>query len=126
MADQSQRRVLVVEDDPDIRESLRVALEKKGYPVATAENGQQALDMLEDGAPPCVILLDMMMPVMDGWKFLTALDEREVLSSVPVVVVSSLDAGDAATRVREVFHKPVDVRALMDAVCEHCGRPGEA
>ena len=62
--------ILVVDDDPDIRDSLREVLEDEGYEVACVGNGREALDHLKTANPrPCVILLDLMMPVMDGWQF---------------------------------------------------------
>ena len=121
--DDTKRPILVVEDDEDIRETLQMYLQSSGYDVATAANGQEALDVLTETEPPCLILLDMMMPVMDGWKFLAALGERETLAAVPVVVVTAYAEKKPTDRVQEVLRKPVDVRALMETVREHCGAP---
>lgn len=123
MSDQTERPILVVEDDEDIRETLQMYLQSSGYSVSTAENGQEALEVLDAMDPPCLILLDMMMPVMDGWKFLAALAEQERLAAVPVVVVTAYADKKPTDRVQEILRKPVDVRALMETVREHCGAP---
>ncbi len=67
--DSPREYILVVEDDKDLRDSLCEALELEGYAAVSAENGQAALRHLATGAQPCMILLDLMMPVMDGWTF---------------------------------------------------------
>ena len=84
------RALLVVEDDPDHRAIVRDILEEEGYRVDTAVHGQDALDQLTSmaGALPDLILLDMLMPVMDGWAFMAALKARPVLSTIPVLVTS--------------------------------------
>src|SRR5919206_1695644 len=80
--------VLVVEDDFAIRETLRELLEDEGYRVAWAANGKEALARLHERAPR-VILLDLMMPVMDGWEFRVAQQRDPALASIPVVVISA-------------------------------------
>ena len=124
MSDEAtERPILVVEDDEDIRETLQLYLQTSGYAVRTAENGQEALDVLHEGTTPCLILLDMMMPVMDGWKFLTALDGEDRLADVPVVVVTAHADQKPGDRVQDILRKPVDVRAMMETVRAHCGAP---
>ena len=81
--------VFVVEDDADTREMLCRFLELEGYHVESAVNGQQALERLHAGAHPSVILLDLMMPVMDGWQFRHAQAQDAALSTIPVIVVSA-------------------------------------
>jgi CheY-like chemotaxis protein len=81
--------VLLVEDDPAAREAGRRLLERLGYPVAEAANGNEALLWLDSHSPPLLILLDLMMPVMDGFAFLEAMHERPALSAVPVVVLTA-------------------------------------
>lgn len=83
--------IFIIEDDVDTREMLGKFLELEGYHVETASNGRQALDRLASGAPACVIVLDLMMPVMDGFEFLHELRSREDGRSVPVVVVTAKD-----------------------------------
>ncbi|MCZ7687359.1 MAG: response regulator [Sandaracinaceae bacterium] len=119
--------VLIVEDDPDIRETLQHILESAGYEAPAAANGREALDRLARMKAPCLVLLDLMMPVMDGWAFLKALDQDEALAGVPIVIVSAYtDRAGSLERAAQVLKKPVDIQALMDVVREHCGAPGGA
>jgi signal transduction histidine kinase/DNA-binding response OmpR family regulator len=87
------RRVMVVDDNPEVREMLRRALEQEGCTVIEAENGRAALDALEEAAPS-LILLDLMMPVMDGFEFVMEAREQEAFRSIPIVVVTAKDITD--------------------------------
>ncbi len=110
--------ILIVEDDPDIREALRDALEPEGYTVRTAENGQEALDTLA-GSPrlPNLILLDLMMPVLDGWRFLKARAERPTWKEIPVVVTSSVAPDERkALDVTGYMRKPIRLLELLALV----------
>lgn len=114
--------VMVVDDDDDVRETIRDALEMSGYPVETAENGKVALDKLGTMKRPGLILLDLMMPVMDGLEFLAAGLSSRVLEGVPVVVITAYDhlaakASDATAVVR----KPLDLNVLLTWVERYCG-----
>ena len=113
--------VLIVEDDLDTREMLGRFLELEGYKVETAENGKRALERLGSGVGACVILLDLMMPVMDGWQFRQEQVRDAALADIPVIVVS------AAGRERlEKIHanaylsKPVDLDELLGCVTQFC------
>ncbi len=101
--------VLVVDDDSSSRESLGELLQNLGHRVLYAENGKRALDLLRrESAPPTVILLDLMMPVMNGWQFLEARHQDAELSRVPVLVISAaLDASAALPGVTGYLRKPV-------------------
>ena len=111
--------VLVIDDDVDIRESLKDALEDAGYQVATAANGREGLDQLEQAERPCVILLDLMMPVMSGPEFLMAL--REAQNPVPVIVVSAYgELADPDTGIACFIAKPVRLDTLLKAIRRHC------
>lgn len=116
--------ILIVEDDADIRDTLQHLLEASGYRAAPASNGQVALELLETIGRPCLILLDLMMPVMDGWAFLSALEQDDALADVPIVIVSAYtDKVTSLERAQQILKKPVDIHALMEVVRQHCG-PG--
>ena len=89
--------ILIVDDDPDLRECLQIMLTSMGFEVTCAANGQEALNDME-GHDPDLILLDMKMPVMDGWEFCRVLEGRD--SRPPIVVVTA--APDPAGRAAEV------------------------
>jgi CheY-like chemotaxis protein len=109
--------VLIVEDDPDIRLLFSTALSVRGYEVATASNGDEALAALASGPLPTVIVADLHMPVMDGWKFLSALHANPSLSIIPVVVLTAADDPDReAPRPDTILIKPVSLQALIDAI----------
>jgi CheY-like chemotaxis protein len=115
--------VLVVEDEESIRDTVREILELEGYVVHTAENGQKALDILAVLPYPCLILLDLMMPVMNGWQFLEARGKNSVIADLPVVIVSAVaeDAMDSGATV--VMRKPPDLDRLLATVSHHCKMP---
>lgn len=117
-----QRQILVVEDDQDTLESMQDALESEGYSVATAVNGEDALEKLKSMKAPCVILLDLMMPVMSGGEFLTVLRDTEALRELPVVVVSAWpdEARKIHSEVQGFVKKPVSLDALLGAVAKFC------
>jgi CheY-like chemotaxis protein len=116
--------VMVVEDDPDVRESLLEVLEDFEYHPLAASNGQEALERLrEPGARPCLILLDVMMPVMDGWGFRAAQEADLELKSIPVVVLSAHNSAEQTAREMGVdgyLRKPVKLAALMEMVTRYC------
>ena len=114
-------KILVIEDNDDVREMMAVTLELEGHRVDTAINGRDALEKVRTGEKPSVILLDLMMPVMNGWEFRRALQQDPVLRTVPVVVVSAA-AGDIVkkTSADAFLPKPVDMDRLLDVVCKLC------
>ena len=125
-----RRRVLIVDDDPDIRASLRALLEQEGYAVDDAEHGRAALDLLERGQRrPSVIVCDLDMPVMDGWKLRQELRSNPRLSDIPVIIASSISAGVARVRARlaaaAYLRKPVDPHELLRVVAR-LGEPRPA
>jgi CheY-like chemotaxis protein len=97
------------------------AISDAGYSVAQAENGQIALTLMRANAP-CIVLLDLMMPVMDGWEVCAQMDLDPLLASVPVCIVSAHDR-DIPPRNVGVLRKPASLASLLDAVGRHCGRP---
>ena len=119
MGHQSNAAVLVVEDEADIRETLRDVLEMEGYRVRCAENGQEALDVLSEMRPK-LILLDLMMPVMSGYELLKRLKESSDLSTIPVTVVSAI-ADRSGLQDAPVLKKPLDLDQLLNVVDAQCG-----
>jgi len=83
--------VFVVEDDHDVRVAVRLILEDEGYLVDSATDGRRALERLERSDPPDLILLDLMMPGMDGWEFASRLRAHPRLRGIPIVVISAFD-----------------------------------
>jgi CheY-like chemotaxis protein len=115
-------RVLVADDDLDLRESLRLALELNGHEVDEARNGQEALERLAS-EPPCVILLDLMMPIMDGWQFRRRQLADPVLAAIPVVVISAMPAELQRAHelaAQRIFIKPFDYDELLETVATIC------
>ena len=90
----AQERVLLIEDDVETREIMAHTLEKNGWKVSEANNGQEALDMMAD-VQPRLILLDLMMPVMDGFGFLTEMRTRPEWQDIPVIVITAKDLSKA-------------------------------
>ena len=116
----SEHLILVVEDDPDIADGLQVALEGEGYKVATAANGKEALARLAELGQPCLVLLDLMMPVMSGGEFLMALRRSD--TELPVVVVSAWpkEAEKVRAQTQGFVKKPVSLEALLEVTQKFC------
>jgi CheY-like chemotaxis protein len=113
--------VLVVEDDDDLREMMAQLLTLEGFRTETVANGQEALAYLHARPRPDVILLDLMMPVMDGWEFRRRQQADPALASVPVIVLSALDQARAAKVDAAAFlKKPLDFDRLLDLVRGYC------
>ena len=114
------RSVLLIEDDESIRDTVKLALEFGHIPVAVASNGREALKLLEKMERPGLILLDMMMPVLDGWGFLEELDRLPALSRIPVVAMTASGEKADSLPVAEVVTKPLDLRALLKVANAYC------
>lgn len=114
------RSILIVEDDNDIRESLAQVLELEGYNVSTAANGKEALELLTTIKRPCLILLDLMMPVMSGWEFLNAQRDDMMLATIPVVVVSAAGEKAKSTPASGFIKKPIDLPVLLSMIEQYC------
>jgi CheY-like chemotaxis protein len=114
------KRVLLVDDEEDIRETLRDLLEDQGFAVEVACNGREALELLRDRdhAPFCFVLLDLMMPVMDGWELLDAIAADSALAGLTIYISTSIP--DRAPLGRPVLPKPLDVRRLLAEVRLAC------
>jgi CheY-like chemotaxis protein len=110
------RRVVIVDDDHDLRQTLSEILNDEGYAVETAVNGREALDLLRrQGAPP-VLVLDLMMPVMDGWQLLDQLRQDETLARIPVIIISASSRGPRPVGTSEILAKPLDYYKLVTSV----------
>lgn len=118
MSHQQTKCVLVVDDDPDVCDTMQIILESYGYRVVTAENGMEALDKLRSGERPSVILLDLMMPGMDGVQFRHEQLRDAKLAGIPVVLVSA--SGEVAAKSAALgvtgLAKPVDLDVLLATI----------
>jgi len=116
--------VFVVEDEQDSRDVICDYLLLEGYSVADARNGESALSLLRDGLRPSLILLDLNMPVLDGWGFLREIEQQPELARVPIVFASGTGLPQSVpTRKHDAgfLKKPIDVQRLLRLVREHCG-----
>ncbi len=123
--DAHRHTVLLVEDDPDVREATATFLECSGFDVAVAGDGRDALGSLEGGLRPCLILLDLMMPRLSGFEFRRIQLADPKIAAIPVVVLSA--AGDLARRTAhltpdDVLAKPPDLSVLAALIERHCRR----
>ncbi|WP_437280277.1 response regulator [Sorangium sp. So ce375] len=119
-------RILVVEDDLDIRSILTQLLMFEGYDVEEAADGAEALALLRRDGPPALILLDLMMPVMDGWQLRAELQRDPELASIPVVIVSAdvrVEQEASRLRVAGLLKKPLQIEPLLELVHRICGEP---
>jgi len=118
--------VLVVDDDDDFRDSVAQVLDEDGFAVLTASDGREAIEVLHSASTkPSVILLDMMMPVMDGWEFREAQRNDPELASIPVAVFSAQPNIEATARSIEAaacFRKPLSLDYLIDTLDSLCLR----
>lgn len=118
------KQVLIIEDSNDIQEILRQILELEGYSVLSALNGQEALDILQSSPQlPNMILLDLMMPIMDGFEFRKLQKMNPRFAGIPVVVITA-DGDIQAKKMRvganDYLKKPVDIERLLDVVKQNC------
>src|SRR5690242_3570026 len=120
--------VLVVEDHEDIREAIGEILENEGYETALAEDGARALDLLAEIPRPCLVLVDLIMPRMDGWQLVNVLSRDDRLATIPVVVMSAA-ANTQTVPEHPTLKKPIDMEILLQIVRKHCcgeRNPGSA
>jgi CheY-like chemotaxis protein len=121
-----EKTILVVEDDTDIRDAIAEVLADGDYRTLCAANGAAALAELRSAQPaPCVILLDMMMPVMDGKEFRAEQVRDAALRNIPVIVLSAhvgADTAAAQMNAAGFLSKPVDLHLLLDTIEQFCAR----
>jgi two-component system phosphate regulon response regulator PhoB len=111
--------VLIVEDDPDVRDLLRVLLVAEGYRVVTVANGRDGLDYLRSSADTCIVLLDWLMPVMDGERFRRQQLRDRSLAWIPVIAVSGgMESAHSARElgIDRILLKPLDLDRVRDSV----------
>jgi CheY-like chemotaxis protein len=109
------REVLVVDDDFSAREVLTELLRDRGYSVISAADGREALNYLQDASPPGIIVLDLMMPVMNGWEFLQHQSHDPALRDIPVIVTTATPPRHSL-RVKAVLQKPIQFEALVEMI----------
>jgi CheY-like chemotaxis protein len=114
------KSVLIIDDEEGIRETLQLALEFEGYDVHTAANGKEAFETLDRIRRPCLILLDLMMPTMNGWEFAVAIGQSEHHRAIPVVIISAFEDQAEGLPVRSVLKKPIDLGTLLAIVHQCC------
>jgi CheY-like chemotaxis protein len=115
-------RLLIIEDNYDMRETMRLVLEIEGYEVLTAEHGAAGLGLLKEAATlPRLILLDLQMPVMDGWTFLESLGQVPGATEIPTVIVTASRQGIPPGV--ETLRKPFELDDLLAVVARHLERP---
>ena len=115
-----ERPILLVEDDEPFRQALEEELTRAGHYVVTAADGQEALEMLQSDTAPCVLLLDLMMPRVNGWQVLSALRSDPRYADIPVVVLTAV--AERAPKDTILFRKPLQLDSLLTVVEEKCRR----
>ncbi len=117
----SPHTILVVEDDLDVRDAMVQVLESAGYAAVAAGDGEDALAQLDGGLSPCVILLDLMMPRMDGWEFIAHHRRRE--RQAPIIVVSAYASSEQMRSAGvQYMRKPVDIDELLAVLDRQCAQ----
>lgn len=114
------KSILIVEDEETIRESLQMLLEQEGYSVFTASNGEEGLQVLRTIEHPCLILLDLLMPVMNGMEFLKAKANDDIIAQIPVCVVSGVSDKPDLINIAAFVKKPIDLDILLKLVHQYC------
>lgn len=112
--------ILVVEDDDDIRNAIVDLLETEGYCTESAVNGKDALDKLQQIHRPCLVLLDMMMPIMNGRQFLDEVMKDSALAPIPVLIVSAVADKTNTEGSVGFLKKPIDIDVVLDVVSQYC------
>lgn len=114
--------VLIVDDDPDLLDVTSFVIEGEGVAVQTAKHGEEALALLRAGRLPTLVLLDLMMPVMNGWEFLDEIAKDPSLRAIPIVVLTAGDHGQVPGAM-DVLVKPMDLTELLRVVERYVGGP---
>ena len=112
--------ILVVEDDDDIRNAIVDLLETEGYSTESAVNGKDALEKLQIIPKPCLVLLDMMMPIMNGREFLDTVMKDSHLAPIPVLIVSAVADKTNTEGSVGFLKKPIDIEVVLKVVAQYC------
>ncbi|HXU74594.1 MAG TPA: response regulator [Polyangia bacterium] len=121
MSEPAPSWVLIVDDDEDIRDSICSLLQLRGFTVETAADGMAGLERMRQGAPPALVILDFMMPRMNGEEFRAAQLRDPELAAIPVVLLTGAGDATGATRLQvERIAKPIDLQLLFDTVARFC------
>ncbi len=113
--------ILVVEDEPALVEVITAVLEDEGHAVRSASDGLEALELLRDGTRPCLAILDLMMPRMNGWQLREHMLAEPELAGIPVAVVSAYAGDVSVLDVAAVIRKPFDLSEIVEVAGRHCG-----
>lgn len=116
------KSILIIDDDPDVTESLVFLLNAEGYSCATSSNGLAAIEYLEKNPLPKLILLDLMMPIMDGYQFHMVQQQDVELAQIPTILLTAgtIDRRIEDMKIANFFPKPVPVEELMLAINQYC------
>lgn len=115
----NKKRILIIEDDLNIRDVMRMALEFEGYEVSVAKDGQEGLNALKESPHPDLILLDLMMPVLNGWEFVEIKKNDPTIQAIPVVVVSAYSEKAKCVECKAFIEKPLVLGDLLEIVKEN-------
>ena len=112
------KKVLIVDDEREIRESLEELFQDEGYAVVSAGTGAEALDRLREGELPCAVILDLLLPVMSGQEVYREMQKEPKLTGIPVIVITS-DPSRAPSGLL-IMKKPMNLERLLTTVRQHC------
>jgi|SRR5690606_9854498 len=111
-----KQQILIIEDDAHIMDVMKLSLELEGFEVIEAKNGKEGLELLNKGLRPHLIILDLMMPVMNGWEFLENIKPNPEISEIPLVVASAFSDKTANLKHSPFLEKPIELEALLSTV----------
>jgi CheY-like chemotaxis protein len=120
------RKILVVEDDEDIRSGLIEVLAFEGYEAVAAQNGMEAFELLRNREEnPCLMLTDLTMPKMGGWELINLLAAHKPAFNFPIVIMTASEDRETHVNVKQTIRKPFDFNVLIKMLQKHCGNPNE-
>lgn len=118
----ASQTILIIDDDEYIREMLTMAFQMEGYSSHGVANGKEAIDWLRTQPVPCLILLDLMMPVMNGWEFLEAIENDPEFSkkAFSIVMVTAFSVDGDHPSLKGILNKPIELDKLLNTVSRYC------